>query len=157
VIFDQLWRTKRREKEIDKRLREQYHPLLEAAKKTKDQNQYQMVLGEFLAQRDLNDEAEHLETEMLVKRARKLGIPVPPRPYVYDDHASENEFWEVNFMTGNCYLKEETELRLRREIRKEEVERLEHQMRWVSQVVIPIIGLIGALMGLISLVHSLRR
>jgi ABC-type uncharacterized transport system involved in gliding motility auxiliary subunit len=152
-----LWRAKRREKKIDERLRQHYHPLLEAAEKTKDQNQYQKVLGEFLDLRDVNDEAEHLETEMLVDRARKLGIPVPPRPNVYDERASENEFWEVNFRTGNCYLKEETELRLRREIRKEEVERLEHQMRWVSQVIIPIIGLIGALMGLISLVHSLRR
>ena len=48
------------------------------------------------------------------------------------------------------------DLQLTREIRKEEVEHLQHQMRWVSQGIIPITGLIGALMGLISLIRSVK-
>jgi hypothetical protein len=157
MMFDDLWRAERRERKRAKELRDEYYPLLDAAKKAKDSARYQEVLGEFHACMDLNDEGTRMRTELLVHRARRLGIPVPPRPVADSDEVFENESWEVNTTTWNFYLKDEAELKLRREIRKEEVERLQHQMRWVSQVIIPLIGLIGALMGLISLLHSLRH
>jgi hypothetical protein len=105
---------------------------------------------------DLIDEPESIRTNRLVKRARKLGIPIPPRPNPHSQDAYDNESWAINMSTGGIYLSDKGEFELTRDCRKEEVESLQHQMRWVSQAVIPLIGLIGAIMGLIALVHSLK-
>jgi hypothetical protein len=40
MIFDELWRAERKARKARKRLREQYHPLLDAAKKEKNQEKY---------------------------------------------------------------------------------------------------------------------
>lgn len=155
MIFDELWRAERRTKKKAKRIKETYLPLLEAAKK-EDEEKYQSTLADFFFESDLNDEAASLRTDRLVKRARKLGIPIPAKPNPWATDPVNNVSWEFNSTTGNFYLSDKAELELTREVRKEELERLQHQMRWVSQVIIPLIGLIGAIMGLISLIHSLK-
>ncbi len=153
MIFDELWRAERRAKKESKRLEEKYHPLLEAAKKEKDQLEYQNLLSEYFFERDFNDEPEVIRTERLVKRARKLGIPVPQKPSPDSDDADEDENWILNRTSWNWYLTGKAALDLRREIRREEGENLQQKTRWVTQVIIPVVG---ALMALLSLLHSLR-
>jgi hypothetical protein len=156
MIFDELWRAERKARKARKRLREQYHPLLDAAKKEKNQEKYGGLVSEYLFQLDLSDEPETIRTNRLVKRAKKLGIPFPPPPNPHSQDADDNEFWEMNRSTGEMYLSDKGEFELTRECRKEELESLDHKMRLVNQIAIPLTGLIGAIMGLIALVHSLK-
>jgi biopolymer transport protein ExbB/TolQ len=152
MIFDRLWRAERKDAKALKELRQKYKPELDAAEKKGWEDQ-QGELSAYRFETDLINGAECLRTELLVKKARRLGVAVPPHPPRYE----ENDSWNFNRSTGDQTLSTEAESRLTREIRKEEIERLQHQMRWVSQVAIPVIGLIGSLMGLISLIHALRK
>ncbi len=156
MIFDELWRAERKAKKARKRLREHYDPLLEAAKKEKNDEKHERIFYDLKLELDLIDEPESIRTNRLVKRAKKLGIPFPPRPNPHAQDADDNEFWEMNRSTGEMYLSDKGEFELTRECRKEETESLEHKMRLVNQVAIPLTGLIGAIMGLIALVHSLK-
>ena len=156
MIFDELWRAERKAKEARKRLREHYDPLLEAAKKEKNDEKHERIFYDLKFELDLIDEPESIRTSRLVKRARKLGITIPPRPNLFSQDAYDNESWAINTTTGGIYLSDKGEFELTRECRKEELESLEHKMRLVNQVAIPLTGLIGAIMGLIALVHSLK-
>jgi hypothetical protein len=152
MILDRLWWAERRDAKALKELRDKYKSALEAAEKLEEEER-QATLSDYFFERDLIEDAECLRTDLLVKKARRLGIAVPASPPRYED----NEDWNCNRTTESCTLTREAELRLVREIRKEEMERLQHQMRWVSQVVIPIIGLLGTFMGLYSLIHALGK
>lgn len=158
MIFDELWRAERQAEKKLKRCTEKNIPLIEAAKKEKDKTGYGSLLIDFLDEMDrIRNEVRYIRTKRLVDRARKLGIHLPLRPDSlsgYDQY--DRDYWYLSSVTGISYLTEKAELDLTREVRKEEDEGLGHQMRWVREVIIPIIGLIGAIMGLISLVHSLK-
>ena len=152
MIFDQLWRAERRDARARKKLLEKFQPLLDAAAKQGQKGHY-AVLADYSNKSNMINEAEHLESALLVQKARRLGVALPPFPKGIED----NDDWIQNLVKCSLSLRRASKLNLMKEVRKEEMERLQHQMRWVSQVVIPIIGLIGALMGLISLIHALRK
>lgn len=157
MIFDRLWWAERRHKEKEARLKAQYQPKLEEAKRAKDQKAYAEILNEWYVESKLDDACEGLRSHKLVEKARKLGISIPAQPPLDDNEALDtDENWNFNEYTGSLTLNEAAEFKLRRDIRKEEMEKLQHQMRWVSQVVIPLIGLLGTMMGLIALLHALR-
>ena len=156
MIFDRLWWAERRDRKKEGKLKAIYQPKLEAAKKAGDHASYEEILSEWHFESQGDDRYETLKTDLLVKRARRLGIPVPFKPS-WDDPENNNwDYWDMNQNTGSYTLKAKAELDLRREIRKEELERLQYAMRWVSQVVIPLIGLIGSVMGLLALIHALK-
>jgi hypothetical protein len=150
MMFYRLWRAERRDDRAHEKLRQKFE--LNAAEKLEPEERQAQLSSYISAQNQIN-EAECLRTHLLVKKARRLGVAVPPSASGYEG----NDDWNFNEATGDFTLRRETELRLMREVRKEEMERLQHRMRWVSQVAIPIIGLIGSLMGLISLIHALRK
>ncbi len=153
MIFDELWRAERRAKKVRKRIDEKYNPLLGAAKKKKDKDEYDAILSGLMSETDLNeDEPRLIRTRRLVNRARKSGIPVPPQPAPLSDDVNDNETWFFNYTTGNFYLSDSAEAELTREVRKEERER----WQLLIAVIGIIIGLIGAIMALISLAHSLK-
>jgi hypothetical protein len=155
MIFDALWRAERSANKKRKKLHETLDPKIQTAKKEKKENEYQSLLSEYFMESDLiRDIPDSMRTERLVRRATKLGIPIPPQPSY--KNLDEDEHWEANPVTGSFYLQEKAFSELTRAIRKDEIERLEYQMRWVSRVVIPLTGLIGTIMGLISLLHSLK-
>jgi hypothetical protein len=145
-----LWSAERKQLKESKRIREKYHPLLDAAKKRNDQNAYQSALAEMRFESDDNDGADILRTHIYISRARKLSLPIPVR--LDRDHADfdSDENWEENPMNGEVYLTDKGLLEIGRAIRKEEMERLEHTMRWVTRVVLPLIGLFVSLSGLIG-------
>jgi ABC-type uncharacterized transport system involved in gliding motility auxiliary subunit len=151
MIFDKVWWAWRKSDKRHKRVQRHYKPFFEAARKESDEK-YQEVLSQFTAEADLIPDPRALIAKRLISRARNLGIPTPSE---YPNNDGFDERWNFNQANGELTLTEEAELTLRREIRREEHERLQHRMRWVSLVIVPIIGLIGAIMGLISLIHSL--
>jgi hypothetical protein len=160
MIFDALWRAERTATKKRKKLHETLDPKIQTANKEKKGHEYESLLSEYFMESNIiRDMPDSMRTERLVRRARKLGISVPPQPS--HENLDEDEYWEANPVSGSFYLTEKAFSELTRAIRKEEIERLEYQMRWVSRVFAPIvglaIGLIGAIMGLISLIHSLKK
>jgi len=148
MILDRLWWAERRDAEALRELRQKFKTQIDAAQ-TKGWEERQADLRDYISAQNYINDAECLRTSILIKKARRLGIVIPPNATGHDD----NNDWSFNQATGDLTLSAEAELRLTREIRKEEMERLQHRMRWVN----PIIGLIGSLMGLISLIHALRK
>jgi len=155
MIFDELWRGERRARRTRKQIEAEYKPQIEAAKQRHDESEHGRLVSGYLSELDCNDEPDVIRTERLVRRARKLGLPIPPKPHIDGDALAKNKAWVLNQYSGNFTLSDEAGLELTRAVRREEKERLEHQMRWVTGVVLPIIGLIGTLMAAISLIHAL--
>jgi hypothetical protein len=150
MIFDRLWWAERRDDEARKKLRQTFE--LRATKElTPEERGAELSL--YISATNQINEAERFRTRILIRKAHRLGITIPNAPSDYES----NDDWNFNQATGDATLNHGAESRLAREIRQEEMDRLQHQMRWVSQVAIPIIGLIGSLMGLISLIHALRK
>jgi hypothetical protein len=152
MMFDRLWWAERRDAEALKKLRHKFKPQFDAAQ-TKGSEEVQADLRDYISAQNYINEAECLRSKLIIRKAHRLGIAIPPNATGYED----NDDWNFNQATGDLTLSAEAALRLTREVRKEEMERLQHQMRWVSQAAIPVIGFIGSLMGLISLIHALRK
>jgi hypothetical protein len=152
MMFDRLWWAERRDDKAREKLRQKFKPEIDATEK-KGWEEQRADLADYIFAQNQISEAERLRTRILIKKAHRLGVAIPPNATGYED----NDDWNFNQATGDSTLTRSAELKLAREVRKEEMERLQHQMRWVSQVAIPIIGLVGSLMGLISLIHALRK
>jgi hypothetical protein len=94
------------------------------------------------------DEILNLGSLLLSDEAESLGIPVPS--------FSDKESWEEGWMPGTVRLNLEAQSRLRQAIRNE------HREKWstfafvVKEIVAPVIGVLGAIMGLLSLIHAFR-
>jgi hypothetical protein len=94
------------------------------------------------------DQILNLSSLVLSDEAESLGIPVPP--------LSDKTSWEEGWMPGTVRLNVEAQARLRQAIRSE------HREKWstfafvVKEIVAPVIGVIGAIMGLLSLIHAIR-
>jgi hypothetical protein len=156
MIFDKLWWTERRDDKKRKRLKAHYYPLLEAAKKEKDEKKHNAILSEYRTELDFIDDAKALRTGVVIRRAKRLGIQLPAEPEFGTLEADENEDWLENRATGNVYLTDKAMHALVVQIREEDNRRLEHEMRYFRNIVVPLVGLIGSIMGLISLIHSLK-
>jgi hypothetical protein len=160
MTFDKLWWAIRRDDKHRKKLKAHYYPLLEAARNEKDEKKHSKILWEYQNELDFVDDGKALRTNIVVNRAKRLGIQLPKKPDFGTEEADENEDWIENRATGNLYLTDKAIHPLRIQIREEENGRLEHKMRYVRTIVVPLggllIGLIGSIMGLISLIHSLK-
>ncbi|PYV20447.1 MAG: hypothetical protein DMG27_23025 [Acidobacteria bacterium] len=127
--------------------------MLSAAKSNRDK--HDDLLAEYFYELD---QIEARRTNDLVRIARSLGVPVPPRPGL----GEEDQNWEFNSNTGHL-LSEKAASELTTSIRKKHTEQLDYQMLWVRTAVIPIVGLLatiigvlGSIIALISLLHSLK-
>lgn len=121
MIFDEIW-WKRRKK--DKLLRE-YHRAIFRYDKAGDEDQSMItreesdhVIG------DMEDELRFLGNRNLIRRAERLGVPVPP-------YAQEDAWEEAIIDKQRVYLTVQAEANIRRNIR-------EHWSFWVKDVVSPI-------------------
>ena len=122
MIFDELWKERRKRSKLDKF----YDRLISRTEKEKNHEEAENLSGEFMAQRDgINEKINVLETIRLRKESEKLGIPVPP--------LSDKESW-VHSPSNVVFLNVEAQLQLRREIRKERRERLEDRTLWISRI-----------------------
>jgi hypothetical protein len=150
MIFDERWRAECHAKRENERLSTVFEPAMKAAKKKNDQREVEQLSADYSLARRLNNGPEIIRTARLVKRARNLGIILPPLPDWKAPNFHDNENWLFNIMKGGYVLTDAAEFELRQKVRKEENERLDHKMRYISRVVILVIGLLGAVTGLVG-------
>jgi|SRR6185437_16905059 len=100
------------------------------------------------ARREQRDRILNLSSMFLCDKAESLGIPVPP--------LADKESWEEGYWPDSVRLKLEAQTRLRKAIREEQREKWGFVAFLLTNVAAPIIGSIGAVMGLLSLLHSFK-
>jgi hypothetical protein len=84
----------------------------------------------------------------MLDQAYKLEIPTDELLYKGDPWVVEDE--------TNAHLTLEVRDKLRELIRKERRVRLEDRMLWVSHVIAPLTGLVGATIGLLAFLRSCK-
>lgn len=145
MIFDELWWAERREDQELKKVRGVYFSLLASARHEGNVANADSLMTEIAVQRDfIRDEVESLRTGRLLRRAKNLGLPVPPY--------SDQRFWESNRQTGNYYLTDNGQSEFCRSIRKAERERYDEWARWALLA----IGLLGMLTGFLSVLYRCK-
>lgn len=97
----------------------------------------------------VEEEIEERKTQRLIKKASKLDIPIPHRPYSSDD---ENEYWEFGYCMGRAYLNPVGITNIRNAIYATEKQRREAMWFWVTVSV----SIIGAITGLSAVILTLR-
>ena len=143
MIFDELWEVQR----ARAKLRKTFDRLISQAKKEDNNEKRDRLIDEFLMELDLiNDKINMLESERIQKEAERLGIPVPP--------LSDKESWEKGFQPNTVFLGVKVRLQLRSGIRKERREQWEGRTLWISGLLGLIIGLIGAITALVSVLKK---
>lgn len=142
MIFDELWWAERRQERELKKVRGVYYSLLAQARQEENLAQCDSLMTEIAVQSDfIRDEVESLRTRRLLRRARNLGLPVPP--------CSDEDFWECNSQTGSYYLTDNGRSEFCRSIQRANRERYDEWARWALLA----IGLLGMVTGFLSVLH----
>jgi hypothetical protein len=146
MIFDRLWRLQRKRK----KLAHQFEPDIEKAEKENRHDDHESLVGEYLMERDLlNDDIQITQTFRLIREAERLGLPTPPY--------SDKEAWRGGYNPEKSYLSVAAQHTLRTSIREERAARRDYWVGWIKDVAVPVVSVIGALMGVIALIHSLWK
>lgn len=93
----------------------------------------------------IQDQIARLQTTFFREEANRYMIHVPP----FDTEA-DNAAWEFSSTCAHYQLKREALAELRSAVRKEKTERVQRFQSWATIV----IGLIGAMIGLISVLKK---
>lgn len=128
-------------RELDKITRSYGRHIRRAEKEKKSQEDMESLFSEMNMMRQVPQlELDKVTTRCLLKTADRLLLPRPS----YDDKS----MWDTdNAWYGYPYLLTHEAMKIiRRNIRRERRERAEYCLKWV----VPIIGIIGALTGLIA-------
>jgi hypothetical protein len=141
----QLWLIRRGDERRLRVLKDEYHPLIEAAKATKDAKKEGSIVSDYLNGRGLILHPTYgMQAEFLERKARKLGIRVPDKQ---TGHEEEDEDWEQSNITGDWMLTPEAERKLRNEIRQAERANADEWRKWVT-LIFAVVGTIFAFMSL---------
>jgi hypothetical protein len=89
-----------------------------------------------------------LRSVLLSDEADSLGIPVPP--------FSDKQSWEDGRIPGTARLKLKAQSQLLQAIRNEHREKWSTFTFMMKEIVTPLIGILGAIMGLLSIIHAFR-
>jgi hypothetical protein len=139
-MFVKIWWLNRKRK----RTAEMYAKLIRKAKTHEDK---ESLISESMTERDLiEDELLHLRSMDIQERAQNAGLPVPPY--------SDKQAWQDGFDPATTRLSPQAQLELNRLIRAETRDRWSVFAFLVKEVAAPLVGAIGAIMGLLSLIHS---
>jgi hypothetical protein len=131
-----------------RRIDSKYRPLVAAAEKARDRDKVLEIRHDWYWERDQEwEQLEGIATDRLLRKARLLEIPIPPRELGADE--AEGPHWILG-NSGIYYLKLEARWELRRKIRAELDERERRFVTWITLL----IGLIGALTGLVSVLSG---
>ena len=97
--------------------------------------------------RDIAESRLNRTQQKIIRKARRLMIPVPEKDIdKILDHLEDDNWY---YGATEVLLKDEAMLKLRREVRAEQKERFESYARWIMLI----IGLIGTTTGLISVLQ----
>ncbi len=139
MIFDEIWRKRLKK---DKLLRD-YHRAIFRYDKAGDEDQSMItrqeadqVIG------DMEDELRFLRNRNLIRRAERLGVPVPA-------YSQEDAWEEAIIDKQKVYLTVQAEANIRRNIR-------EHWSFWVKDVVSPIATILFSICSLAISIISIE-
>jgi hypothetical protein len=108
-----------------------------------------MLIAEAMDVRDeQRDEILNLNTRLLSDEAEYLGIVVPP--------LSDEESWVAGRVPGTVRLTLQAQSQLRQAIRNEQKEKWSLVAFFLKEVAAPLMGVVGVIMGLLSLIHSFK-
>lgn len=137
-----IWLLQREQKRACRR----YAEWIKAAKDRDDEN---LITLDAMDERDrIRDKIWHLRSLQLQDEAERLGIPIPA--------LNAMEHWEPGLAPNTIRLTLKAQSDLRQAIRSEKRDKWSVFTFVVKEIAVPIIGVIGGIMGLISLVHSLH-
>jgi hypothetical protein len=128
-----------------------YSRQIRAAQESKDRDEVEMLRGarQFELQM-LQEESDLLASRQLLRKARRLRVPVPLMSL--PDGTSSPD-WEKADTQGTWHLSDSAYATLREAIRKEESYRRDQRVRWfgyLAAVLTALTGIIGALTGLLA-------
>ncbi len=137
-----LFKLNRQRNKVDKYYKKEY----QEAKKTGDGSKIQEVgsLASFELQ-EVDDEIQYLEQRYIIDRARHMLLAVPS---IIDQE--KGGLWTQSNTTGKWLLTTEGLRQLRAAVRTEKKERTDS----LSRVITIIVGLIGAITGLIAVIMN---
>jgi hypothetical protein len=143
-MFD-LWQAQRAKSKLDKA----YGKEVEALRKASKHQEAEEKLAEWSADgRQVEDEIDEIVSQRLLKRARRLDVPIPSPLF---GNLEEDEFWDRSYSSGGYILTRKGRAVLRDAVRKEKRERFESKARWITLFT----GIIGAAIGLVSVLTNL--
>jgi hypothetical protein len=138
-----LWRLRRKRK----RLAKKYPRAIDEAK---DGDEAQAIMSEAMEDReDIRDKILHLRSLALADKAEDLGLIVPSYRY-------QRNLWEDGLEPGTVRLTQEAQLKLQQAVRSEQRDRWSLAAFVLKEIVTPIIGVLGAIMGVLSLIHAFK-
>jgi len=143
MIFDELWRKQWHRDKLQ-RFYDKEIGKLAKAKDHREAEELRQEAAHYVHEAD--QDLDFMRSWMLIKRARRLQVPLPP----YSDKQAWHDFWGRISLTPKAYDD------LRNAIRKEEGQRLEHRMRWVKEVIIPILSALSVIGSLIVAYTALK-
>jgi hypothetical protein len=136
-----IWRLRRQRK----RSQRKYHNLIEKAQHGDDS---QILMNEAADERaDIRDAILHFSSLDLLDKAEDLGLPIPT-------YAQNRDQWEDGRQDGFIHLKRAAQIQLRQDIRNEQREKWNVMAFVLKEIVTPVIGILGAVMGLLSIIHA---
>jgi hypothetical protein len=100
------------------------------------------------ARGEKRDSILNLSSMLLTDKAERLGVPIPP--------FSDKESWEEGYWPDSIRLNVKAQADLRQLIRAERREKWGFSAFLLKDILTPLIGVIGAIMGLVSLIHALK-
>lgn len=119
--------------------------LLQAKKQKEKPDKIEMLLSDAsLTYDEYQDEITSLVTQHLLRRAKKLLLPIP-------DYSHE-DLWEHSGFSNRLVLTEKGIFDLKSKIRSEEKENLQLYLPWVAAIT----GVIGALTGFFAIILRLN-
>lgn len=131
----------------NRELRQKYAPKVAEAKKAKDLNRRNELLGEWEFDSDaVLDPVYARKAERLTAKARRYGITVPPKPRNYNE-ASED--WDLSNATGEWLLTKKAEQQLQREIKVESRASYDEFRKWAT-LVFAVVGSVLAFLSVLS-------
>jgi hypothetical protein len=138
-----LWKLLRDERRVEK----QYRRLIARAQKRGDQQKVRELESEESHMTeiaiDFQVRVARLHSEYLIRKSYRLMVPLP-------EHNEESKMWDE--YKGHVFLSERGINKLRADVRAESRARIEMFLMWVPGIV----GILGALLGLVS-VLAIRK
>lgn len=137
----ELWRKSRELNKISK-----YYDaaIKEAMKEKKSPDEIDKLVDEFFAETYvIEEEIKALISRSWERKAERLFLPIPPH--------HEEDMWEVGDVTRRYYLTPAGITKLRGLIREEKAARRKAVLEWVT----PLVGIIGAITGLLAVVFAM--
>jgi hypothetical protein len=126
-------------------LRKQFVPRIEQARLAKNDIEVQNLYAEWSHNQNSIDEPHYVAaSDKLVRKARRLYVPVPRIPATYD---AKSDDWQLSYITGDWALTVETYERLQREV---QTAQREANDEWRKKMTL-LLALAGFSLGFMSL------